>query len=275
MRENYHILCITIAASLMLHLSAFYSILWDKRIYKKDVQRHTALVAVNIQPPQKAPEKVIVDLPEPPPETEPLPTPQPKPVKKPKVKTSLKSKRIKKMPQKILKKPEAVKPPPKKTLPPSNKPASKNAPADSGNVKPVFGLSPDSMSKSGASSIAVRTGNTLMQEQEEEFIPPEKVKNYTSVPVFELSTLPVYKHTVNPVYPPSLKKKEIEGKVLLSATIDENGQVVNIKVKRSDNELFSQAAIAALKQYSFTPGEQNGKPVTTTIDIPIAFILDE
>jgi TonB family protein len=273
MKENNHILYITIAASLMLHLSVFYSISWDKSISKKNVQCQTALVAVNIQPPQKASEKVVVDLPEPPPKTKPLP--MPKPVQKPKVKTSLTPKRIKKMPQNIYKKFEAVKPALKKALPPSNKPASKNSPADSGNVKPVFGLNRDSMSRSGESSIVMRTGNTLMQEQEEEFTHPEEVIKYTSVPVIELSTLPVYKHTVDPVYPPSLKEKEIEGKVLLAATIDENGKVVNIKVKRSDNELFSQAAIAALKQSSFAPGEQNGKPVTTTIDIPIAFILDE
>ncbi|MGD9211794.1 MAG: energy transducer TonB, partial [Desulfobacteraceae bacterium] len=95
------------------------------------------------------------------------------------------------------------------------------------------------------------------------------------IPVFELSTLPVAKHKVKPEYPDYLKQKEIEGDVLLAATIDENGKVVNITVKRSDHELFSKAAMTALKRFSFKPGEQNGRPVTTTIDIPIKFVLNE
>ena len=114
-----------------------------------------------------------------------------------------------------------------------------------------------------------------MKGQEEEYTPPDEVKTYAVVPAFELSSMPVYRNRVEPDYPVELKSREIEGEVLLTATIDQEGKVVKVTVKRSDDELFSKAAIAALKQCSFSPGMQNGKPVTTTIDIPIKFILDE
>jgi preprotein translocase subunit SecY len=38
---------------------------------------------------------------------------------------------------------------------------------------------------------------------------------------------------------------------------------------------FSKAAVFALKQSIFTPAKLNDQPVTTTIDVPVKFILDE
>jgi protein TonB len=143
------------------------------------------------------------------------------------------------------------------------------------SVKPVFGLTRESVQAKGDAPLSARIGNTLMKPQEEAFTPSEQVEDYHAIPAFELTSLPVYKIKVTPEYPESMKAEEVEGEVLLAVTIDARGKVVTLEVKRSDNALFTKAAQAALRRCEFTPGTQNGTPVATTIDIPIKFILDE
>lgn len=143
------------------------------------------------------------------------------------------------------------------------------------SVKPVFGLTRESVQAKTDSSLSARVGNTLMIPQEEAFTPSEQVEDYHTIPPFELTSLPLYKLKVTPEYPEALRSTEMEGEVLLAVTIDDQGKVVALEVKRSDNVLFTKAAQAALRKCEFTPGMQNGTPVVTTIDIPIKFILDE
>jgi len=272
MKESHHFLYLSLLFSLLVHLSIFHTVFWNNSFFKNISYRPRTMVTVQMvqKPTEKSFKKVAFNTPKPPPALKPLPLP----IEKPKVKRVVRPKKIQKKVTKPSVKPKVSKPPLKKTLPPSNTPKAK-PPADTKNIKPVFGVNRDSIAKSGESGTSIRVGNTLMQAQEEEFTPPDEVKTYTSVPSFELSSMPLYKNKVEPKYPPSLKSKEIEGEVLLFATIDENGIVVEVTVKRSDNELFSKAAVIALKQCTFTPAEKNGTPVTTTIPVPIKFILDK
>lgn len=272
MKATHHFFYLSLSFSILLHLSIFYTAFWNNSLLKiKDYRPKTTAAVQIVQPQVEKPlKKVTVDTPKPPPALKPLPLP----VEKPKTKPIVKPKKIQKKVTKPSVKPKVVKPQLKQTLPPSNTPNAK-APVDPKKIKPVFGVNRDSLAKSGKSGVSMRVGNTLMQAQEEEITPLKEVKAYVFVPVFELSTMPVYKTRVEPKYPLALKKKEVEGNVLLSATIDATGKVVKVTVKRSDNELFSKAAVFALKQSTFTPAKLNDQPVTTTIDVPVKFILDE
>jgi protein TonB len=247
-------------------------VFWNNSFLKNVSYRPKTIVAVKmIQAPVEEPlKKMTFETPKPPHPLKPLPLP----IEKPNIKPPVKPQKIQKRVTKPSVKPKVIKPKLKQTLPPSNTPKEKRA-ADPKKIKPVFGINRDSTAKSEKSKTSIRVGNTLMQAQEEDFTPPKEVKSYVSVPVFELSSIPIYKTKIEPHYPPDLKKKGVEGEVLLSATIDETGKVVKVGVKRSDNELFAKAAIFALKQCTFIPAKQNDKPVTTTIHIPIKFILDE
>jgi protein TonB len=161
------------------------------------------------------------------------------------------------------------------SLPQANRRKLNTASPRKKSLKPVFGLTRESVQAKTDSALSARVGNTLMIPQEEAFTPPEQVEDYHAVPAFELTSLPFYKIKVTPEYPESMKAAEVEGEVLLAVTIDARGKVVDLEVKRSDNALFTKAAQAALRRCEFTPATQNGAPVATTIDIPIKFILDE
>ena len=75
-----------------------------------------------------------------------------------------------------------------------------------------------------------------------------------------------------PIYPSTLLKKGIGGKVLITAVISTSGQVVKANIKGSSgySELDNSALQAVLK-WKFKPGKRNGKEVQATCIIPYTF----
>ena len=74
-----------------------------------------------------------------------------------------------------------------------------------------------------------------------------------------------------PWYPSDLRKKGIQGTVILGFIVNKEGRVANIKVLSSDHELFAEPAVDAVKYWRFEPAEMNGKPVACRVRIPIPF----
>jgi TonB family protein len=64
----------------------------------------------------------------------------------------------------------------------------------------------------------------------------------------------------NPVYPPDAMTNYITGDVKAEVAVDATGHVAEVKVI-SGPQALRDAAVAALKQYQYTPASQAGKPV--------------
>jgi protein TonB len=79
----------------------------------------------------------------------------------------------------------------------------------------------------------------------------------------------------NVIYPDEAKKTGVQGKVIVLAKIDKDGNVISAKVRKSIDKFLDQAAITAIKNTKFTPGENNGKKVKAEVCIPISFKLDK
>ncbi|HWA24909.1 MAG TPA: TonB family protein [Lacunisphaera sp.] len=84
---------------------------------------------------------------------------------------------------------------------------------------------------------------------------------------------PVATKQVAPVHPPELMKKLINGRAVIECVITETGSVEDIKVAAASEPQFGEAAVAALKQWEFQPGERAGKPVPVHLQIPFDFRL--
>jgi periplasmic protein TonB len=80
---------------------------------------------------------------------------------------------------------------------------------------------------------------------------------------------------VKPVYPKDAKKEHITGPVVLDATVNEQGKVIEVKVTKSANPLLEASAIEAVKQWEFAPLKIKGKPVSFITSITINFALGE
>jgi protein TonB len=75
-------------------------------------------------------------------------------------------------------------------------------------------------------------------------------------------------------YPETAKKAGVEGTVFVKATIDESGNVIETSILKSVGHGCDTAAMVAVKKTKFTAGIKDGKPVRTSITIPIKFKLD-
>jgi protein TonB len=80
--------------------------------------------------------------------------------------------------------------------------------------------------------------------------------------------------TVPPEYPDIARMARVEGLVIIEATIDEQGFVTGARVLRSV-PLLDAAAIAALKQWRYTPTLLNGVPVRVLLTTTFNFRLGD
>ncbi|PAP74679.1 energy transducer TonB, partial [Rubrivirga marina] len=74
-------------------------------------------------------------------------------------------------------------------------------------------------------------------------------------------------------YPEMARRVGIEGQVVVQFVVDERGNVVDPIVLRSPNELLSEAALKAVRESQFTPGQQRGRPVKVRFAVPVTFRL--
>ncbi|MCG7496019.1 energy transducer TonB [Vibrio sp. Of7-15] len=85
--------------------------------------------------------------------------------------------------------------------------------------------------------------------------------------------MPLYR--VEPKYPPKAMRQGLEGQVVLSFTIDEQGKTTDIKlVEAKPSRMFVRPAIRALKRWKYQPKMEAGKAVkqfgqTVTLEFKI------
>jgi protein TonB len=77
---------------------------------------------------------------------------------------------------------------------------------------------------------------------------------------------------VAPVYPPVAQAARIQGMVIIQATIDINGRVVDMQVLKSV-PLLDPAALDAVRQWRYTPTTLNGQAVPVIMTVTVNFTL--
>jgi protein TonB len=77
---------------------------------------------------------------------------------------------------------------------------------------------------------------------------------------------------VAPIYPEIARNARVDGVVILEAVINTDGRVERVKVLRSV-PLLDAAAVAAVKEWRYTPTLLNGAPVSVLLTITINFTL--
>ncbi|NCP04473.1 MAG: energy transducer TonB, partial [Deltaproteobacteria bacterium] len=90
---------------------------------------------------------------------------------------------------------------------------------------------------------------------------------------FDSDSGPKFLHREMPQYPMIARRLGKEGRVILRLTIDEKGNLINIKVIENADYGFTEAAVEAVKKSTFLPAMIDGRPVTTRAVLPIKFTL--
>ena len=84
---------------------------------------------------------------------------------------------------------------------------------------------------------------------------------------------PALVHRVEPVYPEVAAAAQLAGLVVLEALVGTDGAVESVKLLRSRNALLDKAAIAALKQWRYTPLVLNGVPTPFILTVTFTFSI--
>ena len=93
--------------------------------------------------------------------------------------------------------------------------------------------------------------------------------------VAQVSQLPRFINQVKPLYPETARQAGIEGVVIMQVEIDATGQVVNVEVEKSLGFGCDEAAVAAMKQSTFTPAYAGSEPVPIRLTQVYRFRINE
>lgn len=121
-----------------------------------------------------------------------------------------------------------------------------------------------------AAEDTIDIGPTTFNEAE---LPPPPQED-TVYEFFMVQQKPQIIKRVLPEYPELARKAGLEGKVIIEIIVGKDGHVKSARVLKSDNEIFNQAALNAVKQYVFKPAMQNDRPVSVRVIQPIVFSLE-
>ncbi|WP_009917246.1 energy transducer TonB, partial [Burkholderia humptydooensis] len=108
--------------------------------------------------------------------------------------------------------------------------------------------------------------------------PPAAPRAATSPPT-EKTTLPdgdaAYLRNPPPAYPAIAQDYGWQGKVILHVHVLANGTPDSIQLRSSSgHRVLDDAAIAAVRRWSFVPAKRGTTPVDGWVDVPLNFQLD-
>lgn len=103
-------------------------------------------------------------------------------------------------------------------------------------------------------------------------MPPPSAAPQRPLPVGGRIKEPSKLRHVPPVYPVIAQQARVAGVVIIEATIGVDGRVQQARVLRS-KPLLDEAALAAVRQWVFTPTLLNGAPVPVIMTVTVHFTL--
>jgi TonB family protein len=77
-----------------------------------------------------------------------------------------------------------------------------------------------------------------------------------------------------PQYPFQMRRKGIEGDVVVEFTVNAEGRVREAKVISAPNKDFHRSALASVQDARFKPATKNGHPVAVRLSVTLIYRLD-
>ena len=93
------------------------------------------------------------------------------------------------------------------------------------------------------------------------------------MPEFPGGSKAMYDYIVKNIqYPAKAKENRISGTVYIQFIVDGNGNVKSSKILKGTNELLDSEALRVVNQMpKWTPGSNQGKPVSVYLNLPVKF----
>jgi periplasmic protein TonB len=104
-----------------------------------------------------------------------------------------------------------------------------------------------------------------------ELLPASPALPKLTVPISQGISGGVLLQKVLPVYPSEARQLHVKGTVVLAGTINERGQIEDVKLV-SGPSLLAGAAMEAVRKWRYSPYLLNGKPIRKETEISVTFI---
>ena len=105
------------------------------------------------------------------------------------------------------------------------------------------------------------------------------IEDSSKIPKFvdfsQLDKKPQVRYADSPRYPFEMQRQGINGTVVLNFIVDEKGNVRDPYEVSSSHREFVKPALDAIVKWRFSPGMKNGKAVTTRMQLPVAFKIQD
>lgn len=142
-------------------------------------------------------------------------------------------------------------------------------------VKPVSKPAPKQVKPKSANRIPAKHNqvNAESEPSDEEVV---EVSEPAPASAFvQADSKPFAVENPKPVYPSSARRRGMQGVVLLQVSVSNTGTVTGVHVMRSSGfRVLDVAAMNGVKQWQFIPALQGEKKVSSTVEVPIRFLLD-
>ncbi len=87
---------------------------------------------------------------------------------------------------------------------------------------------------------------------------------------------PLYRSNPRPDYPMASKRRREEGEVRVAVTVGPDGRPLRVSLaKSSGHPLLDQAAVDAVRTWTFEPARASGVAVTSEVVVPVRFSLSQ
>jgi protein TonB len=85
---------------------------------------------------------------------------------------------------------------------------------------------------------------------------------------------PLYRENPPPRYPDQARRRHLQGTVVLAVSVTSDGRVARIEISTgSGHDLLDRAALQAVKDWLFEPGQRAGRKVAMRVLVPVRFSL--
>jgi len=139
--------------------------------------------------------------------------------------------------------------------------------AEMQTIKPTF------IATSGAAVFETKNTTTVLMEHKGQHDSVE----FGGATAGEVSlAIPRYRENPHPAYPMIARIRGYEGIVLISAEVLADGHVGYVKLKKSSGySVLDQSALNAVRKWIFEPARKMNTPLSTYVDIPLRFSLND
>jgi periplasmic protein TonB len=145
--------------------------------------------------------------------------------------------------------------------------------ATESTAQPVFGVTMESTSQAGGGPV-VPTSNTTQPTAGPAAATAKPAA--AAVAAYEVTKMPLPQGRCSGKYTDAAREAGLEGVVVLDLVVDEKGRTRDIKVVSGLEHGLTEAAITALKECQFSPGEKSGVAVAVRVrGFKIRFVMQD